>query len=393
MKILLLTAYFAPHRGGSEIFLENLGRRLFQEDETWTTDVITYNTEKVATEEDFLSNDGKKIGTIYRLKTWEILRSQFALPNYFQLLGLIKKWQKSKVHYDLVISNTRFFDNSQWAPKIAKIFGAKSILIDHIASHPQGENFLISKIAALADKLISWKIKNQYDLILAITDATKRFIKQLGLSAEQEILYNYVDDDFFTQMKTDKISEKIIITYAARMIKSKNPDLVLKSAAQIVDKYPQVEFWLIGDGPRLKKLQRQKESFEKKIKNRIKLWGVLDRLDLATKLWQSQIFIYPTAHSEGLPTTVLEAGFCQNVIITTDKGDLAQIIKNEKTGTIIVSPTETSVVLALENYLNNPYLITEQAKNLQRLIIEKYTLTKTAATFKKIVAEKFPNLN
>ncbi len=390
MKILLLTAYFAPHRGGSEIFLENLTRRLFQEDETWTTDVITYNTEKVAAEENFLSESGKKIGTIYRLKTWEILRSQFALPNYFQLLGLIKKWQKNDVHYDLVISNTRFFDNSQWAPKIATIFGAKSVLVDYCADHPNHESKIITKTASVADNYLSYKLKDKYNLIIATSKATKEFLKKLNLQPNEQIIYNGVDEEFFMKAKAEKSVDKITITFAGRLIKNKHPELFLETTINLLNKFPELEFNLAGDGPLLNELRVKWETLEENKKKKIKILGPLKREALAKLLWQTHLFVHPSTHSEGMPTVLEEAGFCGDVIIATPIGDTAEIVKNNLTGTVISEePTTNNIEEAITKYLNNKNLIKNQSKNIQKLVAVNFTLKEQIAKFKTLIEKLF----
>ena len=389
MKILLLTPYFSPHRGGSEIFLENLTRRLFQEDETWTTDVITYNTEKVAAEENFLSENGKRIGTIYRLKTWEILRSQFALPNYFQLLGLIKKWQKSAIHYDLVISNTRFFDNSQWAPKIAKIFGAKSVLVDYCADHPNHKNKIVTKIAALADIFLSWSLKNKYNLVVATSKATKKFIKTLDLKPNEEVIYNGVDEEFFTKMKEEKSAQKTVITFAGRLIKNKHPELFFAVANNLLDKFPELEFNLAGDGPLLNQLRTKWKMLEERKRKKINILGSLKREALAKLLWQTHIFIHPSTHSEGMPTIIEEAGFCGDVIVTTPMGDTREIVKDDLTGTVVKELTIDEIEKAIAKYLRDKNLIKTQSENIQKLVAENFGLKKQTLKFKILLEKLF----
>lgn len=373
--------------------MENLARQLFANDHHWQTDVITYQLHQDwPRQEKFLDYQQDTIGTIYRLPAQEILADQFALPSYRQRDQLLKQLKKQQPHYDLVISNTRFFDNSWWAPRVAQEFGAKSVLIDHCAAHPTSKNKLVTKIAKVADRTMSHRINQQYDLVLAITDSTRQFLCQLGFHPDETIVYNHVDDLFFTAQQCPKITDRVIISYAARLIESKNPILALNAAAAIVEQFPQTEFHFAGSGPLAKELQAVWQKLNQNQQQRLKLRGDLSRPEIAQLLWQSQIFIYPTDHSEGLPTTVLEAGFCANAVITTARGDLTQIIHHGQTGTII-KPNQTALVAAISNYLENPSQMKTEAANLRQEIEKKYTLTKTAQTFRQIITEKFPNLN
>ncbi len=389
MKILLLTPYFAPHQGGSEIFLENLARRLFQIDEKWTTDVLTYNTEKVAAQEKFIDEkSGKRIGTIYRLQSLEPLRSQLALPNYFQLLGLWKKWQDDGNKYDLVISNTRFFDNSQWAPKLAKKMGAKVVLVDFCADHPNHKNRLITEIAGYTDTILTKKLKNKYDLIIATSEATKKFLQKMQLPAAKTVIYNGVEEAFFAQNKIEKTNQPIQITFAGRLIKNKHPEVFLAAAETVLEKFPQCKFNLVGEGPMAKELKEKWKDLPREKQKQIKIWGGLERSQLAKLLWQTTILVHPSTHSEGLPTILPEAGFCEAVIVASKAGDSEQIVQNEKTGTILKEPTRAQeLARTLEKYLTEPELIEKQSQAISKLVKDKFTLTQQVEKFKGMAKE------
>jgi glycosyltransferase involved in cell wall biosynthesis len=67
--------------------------------------------------------------------------------------------------------------------------------------------------------------------------------------------------------------------------------------------------------------------------------GQKDQREVAAILRSSDIFVNPS-YSEGLPTSVLEAGAAGLAIVATDVGGTREIIEDGKTG-FLVSPGDT----------------------------------------------------
>src|SRR3990167_7935855 len=114
MRILVTTPYFYPHSGGSQNYIANLYSTLVKKHPEVKVDIVCYNTDKVSIRERY------KNLNVYRVGCQEILPGQFALPNYLELLDLIKRLKKINGRYDIVNSHTRFFDNYLWGPILAK---------------------------------------------------------------------------------------------------------------------------------------------------------------------------------------------------------------------------------------------------------------------------------
>lgn len=91
MRILVVTPYFYPHLGGSERYIEQLYSTLIKIDKSIHVDVLTYNVCHVN------SIEQRKGMTIYRIPGKELLKDQFAVPNYIALLKCLRTDRKSVV--------------------------------------------------------------------------------------------------------------------------------------------------------------------------------------------------------------------------------------------------------------------------------------------------------
>ena len=175
MRTLIISPFFHPHKGGSQKYIEELYSHLMKIDKSVKVDVICYNTTN--------SSKKGKYGhfQIYRVGCWQILPGQFALPNYAELIKTLYKLIRQN-KYDFVVSNTRFFESSWWAPILAKIINTKSILIDHCAYHPVHTSKFVRIVAKYIDKIVSPLICRLYNRVIVTNEATLQFLRNIGVT-------------------------------------------------------------------------------------------------------------------------------------------------------------------------------------------------------------------
>ena len=364
MKILVTTPYFYPHSGGSQNYIANLYSTLVKNHPEFEVDVICYNTDSVGKRQKYRGLN------VYRVGTWEILPGQFALPNYFELFGLIRKLKRKNGSYGVVNAHTRFFDNALWSPLAAKYLGAKSILTDHCASSPRHSSRIVSIVAKIVDFLITPLTAMLYDDVVVVSQATKKYLARSGIGASK-VFYGGVDAKKFTNgsskkkrylPKVRKIFDKkdIIVVFLGRMIPSKGPQVLLDAANEIVGKSDNVHFVFAGKGEALEKLRSNI------IKN-VYFTGELTQPEAVKLLGNSDILVLPTKHHEGFPLSLLEAGASGCAVVATKQGGIGELIKDNRTG-VIVSTQAEDVAKKLEKLIKNKKLRENLAKNLQKKV-------------------------
>lgn len=369
MKILLITPYFYPHKGGSQEYAEELHTRLVKADPTIKVDVLTYNTDNRPRKEKYRNF------TIYRVPCIQILPGQFAVPNYFILAKMIKKLF-DKNHYDVVNTHTRFFENAWWSPFVAKYFKAKSILTDHCAAHPTHKSNVVTKIAYFADIFAIHNILPHYDAVTVVSAATKRFLFSLGFKNTQ-IIYGGVDSNYFKAKKKNALNKSdIIISFVGRMISSKGPQVLLNIAQKINKKNPHTHFFFMGDGPLYKTLSSYKYE-------RIVFLGSQSKKHVSQLLQKTDIFVHPSSHHEGLPIVLLEAEASGCAIIATDVGGTNEVL-SKNTG-LLVEPSENQIKSAIEKLIKDPKRRKELGKNARKSVEKNYNWEKSVREYKNLL--------
>lgn len=362
MKILVATPYFYPHSGGTERYTEELYSKLRELDSTIQVDIVTYNTEKREGREQY------KGLNIYRVKAWEILPDQFVLPNYFDLYRLLKRLKSNK--YDVVNAHTRFFDTAWWGWLAARYLGAKSVLTDHCAYHPQHKFVIVRLIAKFVDLIAIPLLGMVYNEVTVVSQATADFLINNRLGRKPKVVYGGVE---ISKNLSQKEHDGLIITYLGRMIPSKGPQLVLAAALKLVKEYPRIMFMFAGDGELLGEMKKSTSE-------RIKFLGNIGRSQVADLLNKTDILVAPSTHHEGLPSVILEAGATSCAVVATDQGGTKELIKDGQTG-LIIEPTEEEIEVKIRKLLRDTGLRQNMGQNLFKLVEEKFNWNKIAGDY------------
>lgn len=215
------------------------------------------------------------------------------------------------------------------------------------------------------NKLLGWVYKLIDKFLLQFTDCTicvaqKDF--EIGIKAgivkkkNSAVIHNGVDVDKFFQIskKSDfkiNIREEngsIIIGSVGRLHLQKGYEYLIRASKDVLEKFPNVKFVLVGDG----ELRNSLESLAKKL-------GVFDsysflgnQIEIAELLAQMDIFVLPSLW-EGLPLVLLEAMSAMKPIVATDVNGIVEIIESGKDGILVPPKNSKALSLALIQLLED----------------------------------------
>lgn len=190
------------------------------------------------------------------------------------------------------------------------------------------------------------------------------------------ILNNAVDikeyDRYKNGLQVNK--ETIEILYAGRLIKDKGVLLLQQVNKVLQTKYKNISILIAGQGPLYSELKKDTS---------LKVLGKLGYEEIMKYYARVDIFINPS-YSEGLPTTVLEAGLMKCAVVATDVGGTAEVIENNKTG-LLCKPELNSIVEKLEMLILDKSLRINLAENLHKKVCEQFSWEKTSEQILKII--------
>jgi len=158
-------------------------------------------------------------------------------------------------------------------------------------------------------------------------------------------------------------SEKMAFSVCCcgRLIKAKGFDLVINSFEEVVNKYPQAQLIILGDGPERRKLESL--ALNLKISENVIFKGYVDNPENFIK--RSQIFVF-ASHYEAFGNVIVEAMGAGAAIVATDcPYGPGEIITHMKDGVLVDVGSEKEIAKAIINLFSQPSLINKLARNGQ----------------------------
>lgn len=223
---------------------------------------------------------------------------------------------------------------------------------------------LLYRAALKRNKLVFFQ--NQDDLKLLLS------LKIISSSVRTKVVNGSgVNTKFFSYRP--QVTTPIRFLMIARLLKNKGLLEYLQAAEVIKQKYPLVEFHLVGwfdDNPSVI-AAHELEPYEKN--KTVIFHGKLS--DVRDVIAQSSVYVLPS-YREGLPRSVLEAMAMGRPIITTNVPGCRETVVPGYNGFIIEPKSVDELVVAMSEFINNPSLIGTMGKNSRQLVIDKFDVDK-----------------
>lgn len=178
----------------------------------------------------------------------------------------------------------------------------------------------------LRAKLFKWMLNNS-NLITVTGSYTKDFLISIGINEQRIFTLPHAIDERF---ELQDLNKEYDVIFVGRLAKVKHVDIVLKAIKKVAKDYPHIKVAIVGDGEC--KYSLEKLSNDLDISNNIYFAGY------QANVWEwynkAKISIL-TSEREGFPYSVIESLKCGVPVITSDCGDVQDLIKNGYNGLIV----------------------------------------------------------
>ncbi|MFH1612855.1 MAG: glycosyltransferase family 4 protein [bacterium] len=168
----------------------------------------------------------------------------------------------------------------------------------------------------------------------------------IPLGTNKEWFNQEIKKDLKDNFKIPK--NTIILISVSRLSHEKRISLIIEAIPKVIEKYFDVCFLILGDGPEKEKLQQKAKKL--KVENFIKFIGAVDQSEVNYYLKNSDIFL--SFYKADIGGSLMEAMICGLPCIVTRRGEIDRIIKNNETGLIVEEnfSIALSIISLLENF-------------------------------------------
>lgn len=231
--------------------------------------------------------------------------------------------------------------------------------------------------------------------LIAVSNATKRFHTELGISSDKlKVIYNGVDTEVFRpappagtlRQELGLSDSAVLIANIGQICLRKGQTVLAQAGALLAKEFPDANYLFIGQ----RHSQKQESiEYEKSIRQIFRNAGIENRLfclgfreDVPAILNQIDLLVH-TARQEPLGRVLLEAASCGKAIVATEVGGTAEILEDGISAILVPHDDLDSLKAAVRRMLTDSELRILLGQQARKSVIEKFSLPKAVEHVRK----------
>lgn len=237
------------------------------------------------------------------------------------------------------------------------------------------------------------KVFKKADKIITVSSKLKKMAaNDIGFNDKIMVIGNGVPFNKIIAKKDNTLSGKManskIILSASSLFYRKGIYFNLRAFSKLVDKYTDLKYQIIGDGPEKNRLK--KFAIDLGINNQVEFLGKLSHENVLSYMARADIFSLPS-WNEGFGVVYIEAMAQGKPVIGCRGEGIEDFVEHKKTGMLVKPKNIDNLVEALDFLLSFPdeaRIIGVKARNL---VLENYTWEKNAGKMMEVYQEVLDN--
>ncbi len=370
MKILILSSEFPPGPGG-------IGTHAYQLAKNFA---LASHEVQVLTPQDYAAEE--EIVTFNSSQTFAVSRFINGKSAFFKALTRIRELNSTLRHFEpevVLVSGSR----SIWMTAFLMTFyrDVPWVVVAHGTEFGQlhGLNAWLTKFSA-----------NQAFALICVSEYTRQAVRALGVNKPpMDVVHNGADDAQYFKLEQDKIIElrraldvdgKFVLLTVGNVSARKGQEVVIRALPAILQKAPQVVYWMAGLPTERNSLQKlaiqlgveKSIHFLDRVSNQrlLELYNACDLFVMTSRQLENGDF-------EGYGIAVVEAALCGKAAVVSDNSGLAEAVLDGQTGALVPQNDPEATAEAILQLVSDP-------NELQRLSVQAQTRAVNSQTWDKV---------
>ena len=212
-------------------------------------------------------------------------------------------------------------------------------------------------------------LANAHSLV-TISHANAQRLQDLGLPAP-EILYPGTHPDRFAPPAVPPSGPPVLLT-VARLVPRKGIDTVLLALPSLLDRSPDLQYWIVGNGPARASLSQQAQELG--LIHAVRFMDEVPDDELPEIYRRASIFVMPVRadyHAgsvEGFGIVYLEASASGLPVVAANSGGAAEAVIENETGLLVPPDDPAALEQALTRLLDDAALRQSLGRNGRRWV-------------------------
>lgn len=223
--------------------------------------------------------------------------------------------------------------------------------------------------------------------IITVSNKLRNIVKNEAFADKIQVINNGIDinDCKATEdLKAAKPKDSILLLSVANLNKSKGIDLNIKAVAKLMEKYPNLIYYIIGDGPERQSLE--KLVYDNNLKEKVVFLGKLDYKQVMNYMAICDIFSLPSWR-EGFGVVYIEAMAHGKPVIGVKGEGIEDAIINGENGLLVEPKSVDSLVEAMNLLITNRDKASVMGLKGRETVVNGFTWEKNAEAMIKAYRE------
>lgn len=253
---------------------------------------------------------------------------------------------------------------------ICKLFGLKTVMFIH------GWEPAVYSWLTRHKRLARW-IFNRHEFIYVLYSQFRQALIDVGVNIPVKLTTTKVSEELlegFSIDMRDGVANQVL--FVARADKPKGLDITIKAFEIALQRFEHLKLCVCGTG---EALDAAKQYVKDHHMSNVSFEGFVTGQALQAFYRQSQIYILPTTHGEGMPTSVLEAMAMGLAVISRPVGGVNDFFVNGEMGWLIEGLEPQDYADRIMQLVDDPGLLRSIAIRNHEYAVEHFLASKVAA--------------
>jgi glycosyltransferase involved in cell wall biosynthesis len=170
-----------------------------------------------------------------------------------------------------------------------------------------------------------------------------------------------------------------IVTTVANLRPGKGHDVLLRAAARLVRRVPDIRFRIVGEGPRRRDLERQAAAL--RISSHVDFLG--HRGDVPDLLRSSNVFVLPS-FMEASPNALIEAMAAGVPIVATRVGGIPEAIEHDRSGILVPPGDDRALAAGIARLMKRPQIAARLAEAARQTAASRFSFDRMVREFQQL---------
>lgn len=215
------------------------------------------------------------------------------------------------------------------------------------------------------------------DLFLPVSNYWKNRLIQLGCPQDKIVVHHMGIDiqEFKFSPRKFPPDGKIKILTVARLVEKKGLNYSIEAVARAIQKYPDIQYKIVGDGPLRDELNKLISKLG--VAKKIRLVGWKDSSEVKALMGETHIFLLHSVTAtngdmEGIPVSLMEAQAVGVPVISTYHSGIPELVQDGKSGFLVSEKNVDAFSERLSYLIEHPGEWLEMGRNGRNFVEKKY---------------------